>query len=176
MNESEQIETLLRQFYANQGQLRGYIFSSTKDYHATEEILQSTAITIAQKAAQFDSERPCMNWFMGICKNHIQRYYQKQKRESKHISFEILDDFIPMLEVFDAHQLSTRRQALESCMTRLPKKQRKVIELRYMENQDCSQIADHLGRSVQGIYSLLKRLKVDLRKCVEFQLQNREMI
>lgn len=174
MSESEQIEMLLRKFYSNQDQLRGYIFSAVRDYHATEEILQSIAIVVAQKAAAFDQDRPAIPWFMGIAKNKILQWHSLKGRESRNVSFETLDNCIPHMDSFSEDSVTQRQLALKNCIKRLPNKQKAILELRYMDNNNCSMIADKLGRSIQSIYSLLKRLKLELRKCVEFQLQKEE--
>jgi RNA polymerase sigma-70 factor (ECF subfamily) len=174
MSESEQIEKLLRQFYAEQDKVRGYVFAATRNYHVTEEILQSVAIVVAQKAATFEADRPSMPWFMGIARNNILKWYRSNQREACNVSFDVLDNCIPHMDSFAMENLSSRQHALENCLKRLPRKQRHVIELRYIENHDCSQIAAQLGRSIQSIYGLLKRVKLELRKCVDIQLQKEE--
>lgn len=174
MSDSEKTEVLLRGFYADQGRLRGFIFTATRNYHATEEILQSTAITVAQKAAAFDFDREMSPWFSGIVKNLIQRWYRTQAKESHSVSLDLLEQCIPEPEDYESGILSNRHTALKSCIQKLPQHQREIIKLRYMQGKDCSGIASDLGRSVQSVYSLLKRLKLELRKCIEFQLTRQE--
>ncbi|VGO17554.1 ECF RNA polymerase sigma factor SigD [Pontiella desulfatans] len=174
MQDAVQIEALLRRFYANQGKLRGYVFSATRDYHATEDILQEVAIVVAKKASTYDTGRPALPWFMGIARNQIQRFYRSKGREAGHVSFELLEDFLPLFSSFDNEQISDRQVALKGCVEKLPAKQRRIMQLRYVEELDCSQISKTIGNSIQGIYALLKRMKTGLRKCVEFQLQQSE--
>lgn len=174
MTESEKIEMLMRIFYESQGNIRGYVFASTRSYHGTEEIMQTLAIKIAQSAGSFEDARQPLPWFLGIARNQIKQWYQKNKKEARTISFEVLDEYMPEFGIFSFDQISPRRRALDACMSNLPGKQKQVVELRYMDDLDCSQISKRLGRSVQSIYSLLKRLKLELRKCVEVQLNNPE--
>lgn len=175
MTETVLIETLLRRFYANQGRLRGYIFSATRDYHATEDILQEIAIVVAKKAATYDSERPALPWFMGIARNQIQRFYRTKGREAANVSFELLEDFMPLYASYENEEISERQLALKNCVEKLPEKQKRIMQMRYIEELDCSQISKTIGRSIQGIYGLLKRMKLGLRKCVEFQLSQSEI-
>ena len=161
---------LLRSFYANQGKLRGFIFAATRDYHATEDILQEVAIVIARKASSFEAGREPLPWFMGIARHQIQQWYRDQGREAAHVSYEVLDDFMPLFASFEPEPISDRRIALRQCVEKLPDRQRRIVQLRYMDELDCAQIAGVIGRSVHGIYSLLKRLKRELRKCVELRL------
>lgn len=175
MSESVQIETLMRRFYSSQGQLRGYVFSATRDYHATEDILQEIAIVVAKKASVYDAERPALPWFMGIARNQIQRFYRTRGKESVNVSFDLLEDCMPFFAAYENEKISDRQVALKKCVDRMPDKQRRIMQMRYVEELDCSQISKTIGRSVQGIYGLLKRMKTGLRKCVEYQLQQPEM-
>jgi RNA polymerase sigma-70 factor (ECF subfamily) len=174
MDESTQIEQLLRQFYAEQDKIRGYVFASTRNYHATEEILQSIAIVVAQKATTYDSSKPPSPWFMGIARNKIHQWYSANKQKACTVSFDVLEQCLAHTDSFDSETLSNRQHALSHCIERLPAKQRQVVNLRYLENYDCTQVASQVGRSVQSIYSLLKRLKLELRKCINIQLHGRE--
>lgn len=174
MSEAVLIETLLRRFYANQGKLRGYVFSATRDYHATEDILQEIAIVVAKKASVYDTTRPALPWFMGIARNQIQRHYRAKGKDALNISYELLEDFVPMFASYDNEEISERQLALKRCVDKLPQRQRHIMQMRYVDELDCSQISKTIGRSVQGIYGLLKRIKNGLRKCVEIQLQQPE--
>ncbi|WP_169305306.1 sigma-70 family RNA polymerase sigma factor [Coraliomargarita akajimensis] len=175
MPEEDPTEWLLRQFYAQQGKLRGYVYSATRDYHATEEILQSTAIVVAQKAASFDRTRAESPWFIGIAKKHIQKWYSQQGRKPQAVSLDSLEHCLPDYEVFETDHIADRRLALKSCIACLPEKQKAIVGLRYEDNCDCSEIADRLDRTVQSVYALLKRLKQELRKCVELRLKKGEL-
>ncbi|MDF7826635.1 sigma-70 family RNA polymerase sigma factor [Pontiellaceae bacterium B12227] len=175
MSEAVQLESLLRRFYANQGKLRGYVFSATRDYHATEDILQEIAIVVAKKASVYDAARPALPWFMGIARNQIQRHYRAKGKEASNVSYELLEDFVPLFASYEKEEITERQVALKKCVEKLPQKQRHIMQMRYVEELDCSQISKTIGRSIQGIYGLLKRMKNGLRKCVEFQLQQPEV-
>ena len=168
----DKTEKLLRQFYAQQNKLRGYVFSATRNYHATEEILQSTAIVVAQKSGKFDFNKEPVPWFIGIAKNYILKYYRSQgQASSRNVSLELLEECLPDYTSFDTNSVSARREALTICIKKLPTRQKQVIQLRYLEDMGCQGIAEELNRPVQGIYSLLKRLKLELRKCVETRIK-----
>lgn len=175
MTDAEHIEELLHKYYAEQDKLRGYVFAAVREYHATEEILQAVAIVVAQKAATFDLARPTTPWFMGIARNKILQWFRTKGRDANTISFDVLDDCIPHMHPFALPEISYRQHALNHCLNRLPAKQKKIIELRYIDQCDCPDIATQLGRSIQSIYSLLKRLKAELRKCVELRLQPKKL-
>ena len=176
LSEADKTELLLRKFYEQQGRLRGYVYSATRDYHATEEILQSTAIVVAQKAGAFDFEREEAPWFLGIAKNYIQKHYRAQGKASRNVSLDVLEECLSEFEPFETDQIASRREALDTCLSSLPKKQKDLVQLRYLQGMGCQKIAEKLGRPVQGIYSLLKRLKLELRNCVEYRMKKEEVL
>ena len=62
-----------------------------------------------------------------------------------------------------------RRSALLDCLDALPEDSRRILALRYA-GQHAEQLAARFGRSVQGIYALIKRVKQLLRDCVARRL------
>ncbi|QBG46712.1 sigma-70 family RNA polymerase sigma factor [Verrucomicrobia bacterium S94] len=177
MTEQEKIEYLLKAYYAEQDRFRGYVFSATKDYHATEDILQSIAIVVAQKAAVFDMNRDLMPWLMGIARNKIKHWFYHHGKQVRNVQFEVLENcLVHHSGAFGQDELSPRQEALMKCLKRLPSKQKKVLELRYVGRKDCSSVAEELGRSVQSIYSTLKRVKRELRKCIERRTAELEIV
>lgn len=174
MSEDAKIETLMRQFYAEQGKLKGYLFAATRDYHATEDLLQEIAIVVATKASTFDFERAALPWFIGIARNQIQRWLREQGRQARNINIDVLADCLPEFAAFSGDKLSSRQVALRKCLGLLPAGQREIVSLRYEGGLGCDQIADRAHRSIQSIYALLKRVKLALKSCVESQVLQEE--
>ncbi len=166
MTEVEKTEQMLAEFCTHQNMLKGYIFSAIRDYHAAEDMLQEIAILITKKAATFDFDRPVAPWLTGVAKIHIRRWFQQSGRRPLHISFEMLDQCLTDHEGFEAAAMLQRESLLVACVESLPSKQRRIMRLRYAEGLNCERISQMTSRSVQSIYSTIKRLKKSLRECV----------
>jgi len=160
----------MRSYFAEQGRLRGYVFTATRDYHVTDDILQEIAIVIATKGQLFDPTQPPLPWLMGVAKNQVRRWYRESGRAAKNIDIELLDNCVSAMAVFDGEAVSSRQVALRKCLDSLPKGQRQILQSRYEGGLACEQIAARASRSVQSIYALLKRLKLALRQCVDSQV------
>jgi RNA polymerase sigma-70 factor (ECF subfamily) len=171
MTDSEKLEKLLREFYAEQTMLKGYVYAAIRDFHATEDIMQEMAIVIAQKAAGFDFERPAVPWFVGVAKNQVLRWFQSKGRKPVHVSFDLLNEAIAQQPEFESAAMAAREAALGYCVVKLPQRQQRIIRLRYVDGHSCDAIAETLHQSVQSIYALLKRTKSALRECVELRLK-----
>jgi DNA-directed RNA polymerase specialized sigma24 family protein len=64
---------------------------------------------------------------------------------------------------------SPREEALRACLEELPTSSRRLIVLRY-DGRDSHDLSRRFGRSVQGIYAQVKRIKQTLRAGVERRL------
>ena len=147
--------------------LKGYIFSAIRDYYAAEDILQEIAILVTKKASDFDFDRPVAPWLTGIAKMYIRRWFQQSARRPNHISFDMLDQCLAEHHVFESSELLQREAILADCLGNLPSQQRRIMSLRYEGGVSCDLISKKLNRSVQSIYSTIKRLKIVLRECID---------
>ena len=59
---------------------------------------------------------------------------------------------------------------MTACLESLPGESRRLIMMRYDGSADAEELASRFGRSVPGIYALIKRIKMALRECVERRL------
>jgi RNA polymerase sigma-70 factor (ECF subfamily) len=59
------------------------------------------------------------------------------------------------------------RSAMIDCVRKLNGDTRKVVQARYGDGTSCEDIATSVGRSVQGIYAILKRARTALADCVK---------
>ena len=59
------------------------------------------------------------------------------------------------------------REALRACLQRVTGDSRRVLELRYRDDASRSEMAAATGRSEEGIKTLLRRAKAQLRDCIE---------
>jgi RNA polymerase sigma-70 factor (ECF subfamily) len=175
MTDVEKIEKMLEEFFTHQGMLKGYIFSAVRDYHAAEDILQEMAILITQKASDFNFDRPVSPWLTGVAKMHIRRWFQQSGRRPQHVSFDMLDLCLTDHGEFESAAMLRRETFLVDCVESLPSKQRRIMSLRYAEGLSCDRISQTMNRSIQSIYSIIKRLKSALRECInDKQKKSRE--
>ncbi len=173
MAETTIVEDLLREYYANQRKVYGYIYSAVRDYHATQDIFQEVAIAITRKADTYDTARPALPWFFGIARFEILSWLRTRGKQPTHVSFDVLDECFGELDssFSDSSEVSLREQALKTCIEGLPEKQRSILDLRYRKKLSCDRIAVSVNQSIQSIYAVVKRLKVALRDCVSSRLE-----
>jgi DNA-directed RNA polymerase specialized sigma24 family protein len=78
------------------------------------------------------------------------------------------------LERFHAEQIedNTQIDRLTECLGKLPHTLRAVLEAKYLHAKECDQIAGEMSRTIQSVYSLVKRAKQLLKACMEQEALN----
>ena len=100
---------------------------------------------------------PFLAWLLRIASNTLVNRWQKESRQSSD----------PPPEVAEPDQDLERRAMLFQLVERLPEAQRRVIELRFVEEHSHSEIASRLGRTEGAVKQLQKRALENLRAELE---------
>ena len=179
-------DDLLRRFFGERPGLEAFLMGATRDYHLTQDILQEAAITLVGKADEFDRSRPFGPWLRGIVRIELASALRGRKGEAALLDPDVLESLAPAFDrVFgregergkkQEEERAGRRSALADCIRQTNPTARRVLEMRYRDRRDCSEIASAINRTTQAVYAFLKRIKVALRKCVERTLRSRHHI
>ena len=161
-------DELLRRFFEQRPALEAYLMAVTRDYHLVEDVLQEVAVVVVRKAAQYDESRPIGPWVRAIARRELASRFRSRRGEASLLDPEVMEGLAATFEEAAlAPDLASRREALVECMRRMAGTPRKVLELRYACRLSCGKVAHEVGKSVQSVYSTLKRAKEALRRCVE---------
>ena len=96
-------------------------------------------------------------WASSFVRFSALNHYRKQ-RADRRVTFS--DELVALVadEVATASEtIELRREALRSCLKRLPEKLRRLIEMRYEPGTTIKQMAAVLGRSAEGVYKAVSR-------------------
>jgi len=147
--------------------IQAYAFAIVRDHHLAEDVYQEVALILAQEwdTIPTDAPRP---WLKEMVRRKALEAARKARRH-------VLLGPETLLAVADAFDAPTEtapgdealRQAMAACVQKLPDDMRAVVDGRYRDDLSCERIAEHVGRSVQAVYALLKRARVALADCDE---------
>jgi RNA polymerase sigma-70 factor (ECF subfamily) len=151
--------------------LYGYIFACVRNHNDAEDILQNVSVAVTESIHQLKNEAAFLPWAREIARRRILAHRRSCRRERPYDP-ELVQRLAEASDrVEQACSASSHQAALRECLEGLPPQSRRLIMMRYDGSVDrIEDLAVQFGRSVQGIYAQLKRIKVALRECVERRL------
>lgn len=106
-------------------------------------------------------------WLYRVAQNHCLQILREKDRKVQvelHSNFMESDD---VLHLLDEEEDNERTQALQSCMEKLPEKQRMAIARFFMDEMSYVDIADTTGFTLKNVKSFIQNGKRNLKSCIE---------
>jgi RNA polymerase sigma-70 factor (ECF subfamily) len=156
----------------HQVMIQAYARAITGDVQLAEDVYQEVAIVLAQDPARIPDEGGTWPWLREVTRRKALEVRRRQRRTcqlAEDVVALIADDFAQT----EADALAERRSAMSDCIEMLTAEQRAIVAGRYCQGQPCEEIAAQVGRTVQAVYAVLKRVRLALHDCVERRLEQR---
>jgi RNA polymerase sigma-70 factor (ECF subfamily) len=151
----------------HQHDLHHYILSLLPDRALASDVLQETNLVLWNKSNEFDPTRPFLPWALTFA------FYQvKAARRDSARDRHVFDD--DLLETLAAESMdpdaNLMEKALEHCLRKLPRTERKLILARYESGASVQQLAAEFSQTPNALSLGLFRLRNSLKGCIEQQL------
>ena len=157
----------------HQTRVKGFIFSKVKDRDATEDIFQDTYIKVIKslRKGAYNEEGKFLPWVMRIAHNLVVDFFRKEKKLPKQpnnsdydIFSLISDDSLHTEQRMVKSQIDIEVKAL---VTRLPKDQQEVVQMRMYRDMSFKEIADNTGVSINTALGRMRYALQNIRKEIE---------
>lgn len=152
----------------HQASLHRFILSLLPDRSLADDVLQETNLVLWRKAAEYDPERPFLAWAFGIARHQVMAARRDAGRDRHVFSDRLVDLLADEHPEHDA--APPLEQALETCLGRLPARQRDLILARYQPGGSVQDLAKAHAKSPGALSVLLLRIRKALEDCIERQL------
>ena len=149
--------------------LRTIIFARLREPQAVDEVLQEVALAVVKGQSLPADERAVPSWLYRVAVRQALLYRRKLGRRRK-----LQDRFTEALPPLDHDPRSPdplawlladeRRKLIRVALAKLAPREREVLLLKYTEDWNYQQIADHLGISHAAVESRLHRARARLRQ------------
>ncbi|MFN0078954.1 MAG: RNA polymerase sigma factor [Prosthecobacter sp.] len=135
-----------------------------------DEVAHDTFVFAYQNLGDF-TEGSMQPWLRSIAHNLLRDRLKAYARETiKHERYSEMIRWEMTLGAVDK-PVSDESDRLAACLEKLGPHQRTVLDLRYELQLSSDEIAQRTGRSTLAVRTLLMRVRQQLRKCIESQLQ-----
>ena len=166
-----QAQTALVRFY--QGQVRSFVSMLTADLSAVDDLAQETFLRVLDRLDRVRDPESMGAFLRGIARNvaleHARRHTRQAERAQKFLHF--MEDL--RLDGDDADGWwsddTELLQALRGCLTKLPEKSRTLLDWRYQQDCDATEIGQRLGMNSAAVRAALKRVRLSLWQCIRGQ-------
>lgn len=143
-----------------------YIRSQVPHRADAEDVLQDTASTLWAKFDSFVPGSDFLAWAYQVARFKVQHHYDKQSRRKRLFSQTFVQLVADRAERM-SDQFGEMQTQLAECMKRLSDADREVVDLCYGSDATVAAVANALGRPVNTIRSVLKRVRRSLYECIQ---------
>lgn len=142
-----------------------YILSMVHNCPDADDVMQETMTLVWERFSSFEPGTNFGAWGIKIARFKILGYYKSKKR-----TIELFDESLQN-QISDCYhrkmdELKIRVSALQECLKKLDKRDKKLIQIRYEQGLKVTELADRIDRPVQGLYKALARIHAVLHRCV----------
>jgi RNA polymerase sigma-70 factor (ECF subfamily) len=161
-----QHDQFVERFVRSQDRIYAYVATLLPNRADAEEVFQQTSLILWKKWQEFDLTRDFVRWACGIAYLEVRNFLRKHRSAGRvGFSEQILEQVAQTR--MEAHPLlDARRQALATCLERLDPDRRALLERCYAGKDSVKLIAAEIGKTVNGLYLTLKRLRRALFECI----------
>lgn len=169
LSENDQAR-FMRLWTIAQPMVANYVHALIRDHGAAQDVLQETALVIFRRFAEYDDSRPFVGWALGIAKFQVLGQWRDALRCPVVFDDEVLSGFTETCAAM-APAESENSEVVRQCLGKLASHARRLVQMRYFDDLNASEIAERLGMASAAVRVALQRIREQLRNCVEQQLQ-----
>lgn len=152
--------------------LRAFIALKLPVAHLVDELAHETFVFAFRNLARFTPGTSFRAWLRAIATNLIRAEVQRYARERQNqLHFARARELEHSLMTGPGAAETEEVEHLRACVDSLPPHLKKLVELKYAQDQPIEAIAAKLARSENAVWQALFRLRAQLRECVEGKLR-----
>ena len=163
-------DQFLRLFAEHDPVLRTFVRSLVPSLADASDVMQEVAVVLWQKFAEFDATRDFRKWAFGVARYEVLAYLRDRARD-RHVFNDELVGRLADEAAAAVRQHEARREALETCLQKLPEARRALVLAAYAKGTRMDELATQRGQTAMSLYKLLHRIRQVLLECVRRQLR-----
>ena len=150
-----------------QTRIRAYIAGMGIAPHEVDDVAQDVYIEFYKNFDRQPEGVAPERWLKGIARNLCLNHIRRRARRGR-LHHQALAEILVRTESKLEHSLEhgTITHVLDSCVSKLPPKSRKILKLRYEDDLSSQAIADAMKSTSEAIRVALFRIRNGLKECI----------
>lgn len=167
-----QHDQFLRLYAEHEVALHTFVRSMLPTREEASEVMQEVIVILWQKFSTVAEFRP---WAFGVARIAALRHLERRKHDRHVFDSELVSQLADESTVM-SDQHSDQREALESCLQKLPATQRELVINAYTKGTRMDDLATRRGQTPMALYKLLHRIRQALLECIRRTLAQEKTI
>lgn len=163
-------DRFLRLFLSQQRGLGLFVRSMLFSQEEEREVMQEVAVVLWRKFEPKMEESAFARWAYGVARMEVLAFRRDRARDRHTFGAELAERLAEDIQVHE-RRLEDEREALDSCLGKLPAEQSELIRKAYAPGIRIDQLAQSLGRSSMSLYKSLHRIRLTLMECARRELR-----
>jgi RNA polymerase sigma-70 factor (ECF subfamily) len=152
---------------AHQSAVRSFLAARLSNFNDVDDLAQEVFVTAYGSLPTFRGDSSLSTWLRGIAKNHLRNYVRRRSAVPSTGGSAVLAMLEPEIErQEEEHHADTLMHALRNCVALLTDDDQRLVEGRFVQNKDLSELRDLLGVKHSALTMALHRLRHRLKECV----------
>jgi RNA polymerase sigma-70 factor (ECF subfamily) len=167
MTEIDHAKKFVELLNDSRSRLFGFIHSLVLSLDDTEDLYQQVVVVLWQK---FDEYRPgtdFSSWAIRVADLTVKNFIRRRRRSKVLFSEEIVQQMIEDQTAAEETKGASRTEALARCLERLPRDDRRLVDLCYGGGKKMREVAEVEGRTPESLYVALHRIRRVLFNCIQ---------
>jgi RNA polymerase sigma-70 factor (ECF subfamily) len=144
------------------------VLAILRDVHGADDVFQQVVLQALESPEHFREPEHLLAWALRAARHRALDILGK--RGARCLDQSVLEQLEQQWAAGRSEDLTSRLDALQHCMQKLPDRARELLRLRYEKGLSCTAVAQEVKRTVDAIYQNLSRIHRQLRQCIERQL------
>ncbi|NLE38071.1 MAG: sigma-70 family RNA polymerase sigma factor [Pirellulaceae bacterium] len=163
-------EEVIHCLFSDRAKLISYIRAIVLSQQTAEDIHQDVVVEALRKAETFVDSGHLLAWARQAAKLRAFSYLKRQKQHPRVLDPELLELLEPVWESESKTPGPAMMEALGECLKELSPRSRELVDLRFGDELNGSQMSAKLGIKVPSVYMALSRVYRMLDDCVRRKL------
>ena len=172
--EEPSLSAFERRVMEHQAGLRAYVRALGVDEAWVDDVAQEVFLIAYRKQSEFEAERDFGKWLRGIARHLAANERRKRGRQERLLNeavAEVLLEAAPEREVFaEAQERERVIGTMRSCVEALPERSRQLLDARYGQGANATQLSSRFGMKAEAVRQTLLRVRALVRDCLEKRL------
>jgi RNA polymerase sigma-70 factor (ECF subfamily) len=131
-----------------------------------DEVMQAVSLVAWRKFDSLTDHEGFGRWACVIARYEVLKFLRSRARDRLMLDESLVERILTEGEDEDAIR-RRRLSLLERCLEKLPQERRELLLHVYSPGCTTRAVAERLGKSEDSLYQLLRRLRLELKRCVE---------